>query len=79
MSNNIERFKTVLTDQYTQLFELPEYALAAARHSPETLANKMTESLLAGSANKDAEGIKRTCKALGISYTYKAIESYLRG
>jgi len=27
----------------------------------------------------NGEGIKRTCKALGIKYTYSSIKSYLKG
>ena len=73
-----ERFQTVLADQYAQLFALPDYAMAAARYTPAQLADKMTEGLLTGTANKDGEGIKRTCKALGIKYTYSAIKTFLQ-
>ena len=76
-TNNLERFKTILTDQYTQLFETPDYAMAKSRYTPEGLAHKMTIGLHAGTADKDGEGIKRTCKALGIKHTYKAIREYL--
>lgn len=74
-----DRFAAVLTDQYAQLFESdPEgYAMAKARYSPAELARKMTNGLASNNANKDGEGIKRACKALGIPYTYKAIRAYL--
>jgi hypothetical protein len=76
---NLERFVTVLTDQYSQLFEHEptNYGMAKARYTPAELAEKMTMSLKNGTANKDGEGIKRTCKALGITYTYKALNAYL--
>ena len=67
----------MLTDQYDQLFNSPEYAMAAARYTPDGLARKMTLGLIEGTANKDGEGIKRTCKTLGIAYTYKAIKQFL--
>jgi hypothetical protein len=74
-----DRFAAVLADQYAQLFESdPDtYAMAKARYSPTELARKMTNGLASNTANKDGEGIKRTCKALGIAYTYKAIRAYL--
>jgi hypothetical protein len=40
----------------------------------------MTQFLKDGTgANKDGEGVKRTCKILGIKHTYKAIQTYLCG
>ena len=72
------KFQTILTGHYHSLFANdPEYAYAAGRTTPEALAEKMTASLLSGSANKDGAGIKRTCKDLGIKYTYTAIQEYL--
>jgi hypothetical protein len=32
-----------------------------------------------GSYNKDGLAVKNTCKALGVNYTYKAINEYLKG
>jgi hypothetical protein len=77
-TTNRERFETVLAGQYRRLFETPDYALAAARYTPEALAAQMTAGLLDGTANKDGDGIKATCKALGINHTYKAIGAYLQ-
>jgi hypothetical protein len=79
MSGNLIKFMGVLADQYAVLFkEQPQvYSLAAQRYSPSGLAEKMTMSLKKREGDKDGEGIKRTCKALGIPHTYKAIEAYL--
>lgn len=77
MQTNIDRFLTVLTGQYEYLFTLPEYQVAASRQTPADLARKMTVGLRAGTADKDGEGVKRTCKVLGIKHTYKAIREYL--
>lgn len=76
---NLERFVAVLSDQYAQLFvSNPDtYSMARARYTPAELAEKMAMGLKAGTANKDGEGIKRTCKVLGIAYTYKALSAYL--
>jgi hypothetical protein len=81
MNTNYDEFVRELTKQYERLFvEQPsDYAYAARLHTPASLAEKMTASLLTATANKDGLGIKRTCKALGIPYTYKAIEQFLMG
>lgn len=78
MTTNRERFQTVLTDQYRQLFTLPEYAMAAARHTPEAMAAKFTQGLIDNTSSNEGDGVKRTCKALGIKPTYKAIREYLQ-
>ena len=75
---NAQRFQELLTSAYSDLFKNdPEYAFSASRTTPEALAEKMTASLIAGTANKDGEGIKRTCKACGIKQTYSAIKEFL--
>lgn len=78
-SINAQRFETVLTGQYRQLFETPKYAVVAAKTSPEALAAKMLIGLVDGSTDKSGEGVVRACKALGIKHTYKAIADYLAG
>lgn len=73
-----DTFYAKLAEVYAELFANDaEYAYSAARSTPEDLARKMTTGLAAGTANKDGQGIRRTCKALGIAYTYKAIREYL--
>ena len=76
---NFGKFQAELEKQYTELFKTDEYAYTRTRHTPGSLAIIMSLSLKACTANKDGEGIKRTCKALGIPYTYKAIKAYLEG
>jgi len=75
--NNSQKFQAELTVQYTRLFATPEYAMEAARITPESLAEKLTAGLVIGIASKEGEGIENTCKALGIQYTYKAIAAFL--
>jgi len=74
----LEQFEAILAAQYQVLFETPEYAFAKSRRTPEELAHTMTSGLAAGTANKDGDGIRNTCKLLGIPYTYKAIRSQLK-
>lgn len=75
---NFDAFYERLKIEYTRLFvEDPEYAFAASRTTPEALARKMTIGLDSGSANKDGEGIKATCKHFGIAHTYKAIRQFI--
>ena len=79
MTTPLDRFITVLSDQYAQLYESDPitYSMAKSKYSPAELAEKMTMSLKARTGSKDGKGIERTCKALGIKYTYKSIEGYL--
>ena len=72
---NFEQFYATLTEQYRALITTSDYAMAAARYTPEALARKMACGLAAGTANKDGDGIKNTCKALGIPYTYAGIRA----
>ena len=74
-----QTFRDTLAAQYRELFKTPEYSYSAARMTPEALATRMTDSLLSGTASKNGDGIKRTCKALKIPYTYAAIWAYLNG
>jgi hypothetical protein len=85
---NLAAFESHLADAYKDLFANdPEYACAASRlrtyqrklvaATPTELAHKVSVGLATGEANKDGEGIKRACKAVGIKHTYKAIQDYL--
>lgn len=77
MPNQV-KFRNVLAKHYAELFATSEeYVYAAARNTPEGLATKMTVKLAVGGANKDGEGIRRTCAELGIKHTYKAISAFL--
>ena len=77
--DNIERFRRTLTANYMELFKQPDYSLAALRHTPAGLAEKMTNGIMQGTASIDGDGIRRTCKTLGIKPTYKAINQFLGG
>lgn len=79
MTSNQQTFSSVLAYHYRELFKTPDYAYSAAHCTPEGLAQKMTAGLLQGSANKDGEGIRRTCRDLKIKPTYTAIRLYLQG
>ena len=75
---NKEQFKTKLAEVYQDLFANdPDYSYSSSKCTPQGLSEKMTESLIAGGANKDGEGIKRTCRAFGIKHTYAAIREFL--
>ena len=75
---NLDRFHEELTKHYADLFaDDPESASRTTPYAYAELARKMTLGLNNGTANKDGEGIKRTCKALGINHTYKAIRAFL--
>jgi len=90
--NNKKAFEEFLALTYKELFETdPDYkhlrdgytihgninTISKPSISPDDLAKKMTAGLATGAASKDGKGIKRTCKHFGISYTYKAIATFL--
>jgi hypothetical protein len=70
-------FITFLTAEYAHLFTTPAYAVAAARTTPAALAEKMTQGLIDGTADKDGAAIKSAYKAMGVKHTYKAIREHL--
>lgn len=74
---NTEIFIATLTAQYTELFKLPKYTLAAAKFTPAEMARTMTEGLKVRGADKSGEGVRMACQVLGLPNTYQAIESYL--
>lgn len=75
---NKQKFQEELEKQYEVLFATDkDYAYAASTSTPKELAEKMTGGLIRGSASKDGDGIKRTCKKLGIKHTYKGILEFL--
>ena len=76
---NKEKFTHHLELAYMHLFEAdPEYSYSASRITPKALAEKMSNGLITGDANKDGDGVKRACKACGIKQTYQAISEYLK-
>jgi hypothetical protein len=75
---NAALFQSSLEKAYKHLFaNNGEYSYSAAVTTPAKLAEKMTIGLARNEANKDGHGIKMTCKALKIPYTYKGILAYL--
>ena len=77
-TTNFDLFVSELTDQYTTLFAMPQYARAASLSTPQELSIRMAKGLLEGSADKDGEGVKQVCKKLNIPCTYKGIKAYLQ-
>jgi len=72
------KFESELAKAYEILFSTNlEYRYVAKLHTPQSLAAKMTAGLADKSANKDGDGIKMACKAVGIKHTWKEIQSYL--
>ena len=80
MQTNVDIFKAELVKQYRRLINEGEadYIPVFMRMTPEELAEKMIPAFIRGSASKDGKGIQRTCKALGIKHTYKAINEFLK-
>ena len=78
MNSQYVKFESELTKAYEKLFATDEdYSYAARLHTPQSLAAKMTAGLADNTANKDGDGIKMACKAVGIKHTWKEILPYL--
>jgi len=76
--DNYQRFYETMTGCLVVLFaDDPWYAQAASMMTPAEMARKMTNGLAAGTASKDGESVRQTCRTLGIPHTYKAIREYL--
>lgn len=71
------RFTATLAYQYHRLFKRPAFSDLARKYTPEQLAERVTGELLAGTGDMSGEGIRRTCKALGIECTLGGIAAYL--
>lgn len=79
LTGNALLFACTLEKEYDYRFKNdPDYAYSASRISSKDLAEKMTRSLIAGTASKDGAAMRSACKQLGIGYTYRAIETFLR-
>jgi hypothetical protein len=75
---NLDAFYERLTHEYHHRFaEDPEYAYAASRTEPETLARRMTLGIENGTATIAGSAIRATCRHFGIPHTYKAIRAFL--
>jgi hypothetical protein len=56
--------------------EDPENYAYSVNELPQVL-ERMRAAIERGSFNKDSPTFKRTCKALGIKHTYKAIDEFI--
>ena len=78
LSPEYVKFEDELTKAYEKLFATDKnYSYVARLHTPRSLAAKMTAGLANNTANKDGDGIRMACKAVGIKYTWKEIIPYL--
>lgn len=75
---NRDRFEAALTDKLKDLFANDNrYIAVQAAHTPYSLAAKLTDGLIDGTAMHDGPAIVLTCKTLRIKRTYSAIRDYL--
>jgi hypothetical protein len=78
MNAQQNQFRDALAVAYADLFaNNPDYSYSASKTTPTLLADKMTASAIAGSLNKDGEGVRRACVACGIPHTLKAISAFV--
>lgn len=75
---NLETFRDTLAVILGELFASdPAYQYAVRQGvKPDLLALNLATGLNNGTASKDGEGVRHTCKALGIPHTYKGIRAY---
>lgn len=76
-TNNLQIFTETYTEKLTECVrEMPdEYAFPESR--VPLVVEKMTAAIQAGTFNHDGHAIRRTCRALGIKYTRKAIVEFV--
>lgn len=74
---NISIFLEVYTRHLTKAVSDNPSDYTYHPNSSNLVAEKMVKAFLQKSANKDSIAVKRTCKELGISYTYKGIYEFL--
>lgn len=72
------QFQEALAAAYANLFATDaDYAFSAKSCTPESLAEKMTDAAMRGSANVTGRGFAAACRAVGIPHTGKAIDAFL--
>lgn len=77
-TSNKDAFIDRLKKEYYDLFlNNVNYSYSAKTTSPKDLAEKMTNALINGTANKEGLAIKRVCKHFNLPHTYKAIKEFL--
>lgn len=78
MSTNRERWLATYTEELERaMSEHPDEFLWKPGTTAAGLAARMTDSLARGLANKDSRAIRATCRRLGVTHTYKAIQPFL--
>ena len=77
MTENYDKFLAIYTRELSKdvLAHPDQFGFEQAQ--VPAVALKMTTSLAKGTANKDSNAIRRTCRELGVGYTYKEIFRFL--
>lgn len=74
----MEKFFKVYEEQLREVVSNPANGYSYGVELVPTVVQKMRAAVLNGSYNKDGIALKRTCKILGIPYTYAGISSYVK-
>lgn len=77
MSNNSELFWSTYQSHLESRANNGHYKWPASE-APD-VARRMRAAWEAGTASKDGQAFKSTCKSLGIKHTYKAMRAYIAG
>ncbi len=71
-------YDTYVVELRSEIAKHPgEYGYPVLR--ADDVAMKMTIALKNGTANKNSNAVRRTCRKLGIPYTYTGIKFFLKG
>ena len=73
-----EFFLAYFAELADEVAKKPE-AYAWAPEAAPLVARRMVRALVKGTGNKDSNPMRRACRKLGITHTYKAIGDYLKG
>jgi len=75
----MDRFFTVYAQQLLAVVSDPANGYMYGPDEVPTVVAKMRDAVLNRSYNKDGLAFKRTCKVLGIPYTYAGINNFVGG
>lgn len=79
MQERLNAWMAIYTPLLEQMVLEHQDQYAYGKAQVPTVALRMRDAFASGSYNKDSLAIKKTCKALGIKYTYDGINTYLCG
>jgi hypothetical protein len=77
LTSKQKKFKDVYLESLMECIQQYPNKYCYGEQEAMSVCDKMFDAFMRHTANKDGMAVKKTCKKLGISYTYKGISEYL--